>query len=199
MNFEQLLSWARAIITEDGGCKVSAATPVGRPHSDAEVPSSIRRSGTVIYYKCSGPNHMTRNCTAGGVRHPEGSDGARRFGRKQQCFRCDKIGHISSECQGNVEEGRQRQPSFWANEKPAVACCKSAHRRESTALVDTGCSQTLVSKAVCRRWRQKEVGVLNTVGRTPLFLSLSLPFFSHFSSITIKHLQMNQISGLNNP
>lgn len=37
---------------------------------------------------------------------------------------------------------------------------------ECTALVDLGCSQTLVSKAVCRCWRQEEVGVLTADGRT---------------------------------
>ena len=68
MNIEQLLTRVRAIMTDDGGCEVSAATSVGQPHSDAEVPYSIRRSGTVICYKCSGLNHMARNCTAGGLR-----------------------------------------------------------------------------------------------------------------------------------
>ena len=35
------------------------------------------------------------------------------------------------------------------------------NRRECTALVDSGCSQTLVSKAVCHWWRQKEMGAIN--------------------------------------
>ena len=39
-------------------------------------------------------------------------------------------------------------------------------KRERMALVDSGCSQTLVSKAVCHWWRQKEVGVLTTDRRT---------------------------------
>ena len=68
MNVEQLLTRARAIMTDDGGCEVSAAASVGQPHSDAEIPSSIQCSGTVICYKCSGPNHMARNCMARGVR-----------------------------------------------------------------------------------------------------------------------------------
>ena len=38
--------------------------------------------------------------------------------------------------------------------------------RECMALVDSGCLQTLVSKAVCRWWRQKEVGMLMADGRT---------------------------------
>lgn len=37
---------------------------------------------------------------------------------------------------------------------------------ECTALVDSGCSQTLVSKTVCRCWKQEEVGVLTADGKT---------------------------------
>ena len=113
MNVEQLLTRARAIMTDDGGCEVSAAASVEQPHSNAEVPSSIRCRGTVICYKCSGPNHVARNCTARGVTRPEGSDGARNFGRKQRCFRCNKIGHISSECQGNAEREKALAPAFF--------------------------------------------------------------------------------------
>ena len=55
----------------------------------------------------------------------------------------------------------QCQPSSWASEKTAIACCKVlVNGREFTALVDSGWSQMLVSNAMCRRWRQKEVGVL---------------------------------------
>ena len=38
---------------------------------------------------------------------------------------------------------------------------KSARR-----LIDSGCSQTLVSKAVCRFWKRKSAGVLTADGRT---------------------------------
>ena len=68
MNLEQFLTRAKAIMINDGGCEMSATASVGWPHSDAEVPSSIQHSGTVICYKCSGPNHMARNCMVGGVR-----------------------------------------------------------------------------------------------------------------------------------
>ena len=38
--------------------------------------------------------------------------------------------------------------------------------QECTALIDSGCSQTLVSKAVCRFWKRKSAGVLTANGRT---------------------------------
>ena len=38
-------------------------------------------------------------------------------------------------------------------------------RQEYTALIDSGCSQTLVSKAVCRFWKRKSAGVLTADGR----------------------------------
>ena len=37
--------------------------------------------------------------------------------------------------------------------------------QECTALIDSGCSQTLVSKAVCRFWKRKSAGVLTADGR----------------------------------
>ena len=38
--------------------------------------------------------------------------------------------------------------------------------QECTGLIDSGCSQTLVSKAVCRFWKRKSTGVLTADGRT---------------------------------
>ena len=38
--------------------------------------------------------------------------------------------------------------------------------QECTALIDSGCSQTLVSKPVCCFWKQKSAGVLTADGRT---------------------------------
>ena len=168
INVEQLLTRVRTIITDDGGCKVSGAAFVEQPHSNAEVPSSIRRSGTVICYKCSGPNHVARNCSVGGVRRPEVPDGARKFDREQRCFRCNKIGHISS------VPGRRRRgegvsasllPEQVKNWQLPIAKVL-VDGRVCMALVNSGCSQTLVSKAMCRRWRQKEVRVLTADGRT---------------------------------
>ena len=37
--------------------------------------------------------------------------------------------------------------------------------QECTALIDSGCSHTLVSKAVCRFWKRKSTGVLTADGR----------------------------------
>ena len=63
--------------------------------------------------------------------------------------------------------GCQHQPSSRASKKPAIACCESACRQ--TRIHGSGgfwMLKTLVSKAVCRRWRQKEVGELTNDGRT---------------------------------
>ena len=38
--------------------------------------------------------------------------------------------------------------------------------QECTVLIDSGCPQTLVSKAVCRFWKRKSAGVLTAGGRT---------------------------------
>ena len=38
--------------------------------------------------------------------------------------------------------------------------------QECTALIDSGCSQILVSKAVCCFWKRKSTGVLTVDGRT---------------------------------
>ena len=54
----------------------------------------------------------------------EGSIGARKFGCEQQCFQFNKIGHISSEYQGNAEGEKAS-----ASEKLAIACYKSARQQ----------------------------------------------------------------------
>ena len=61
----------------------------------------------------------------------------------------------------------QHQPSFQASEKLAIVCYKSARQRTRVhSSVNSGCSQTLVSKAICCWWRQEEVGVPTADGRT---------------------------------
>ena len=47
---------------------------------------------------------------------------------------------------------------------PSMKVCVDG--QECTVLIDSGCSQMLVSKAVCRFWKQKSAGVLTTDGRT---------------------------------
>ena len=124
MNVEQLLTRARAIMIDDGGCEVSAATSVGQPHLDTEVPSSIRYSGTVICYKCSGPNLMARNCTSRGVRK------STEIWPWTKVFNVIKLGTFHKSAR-ETPKGRRRQhePSSWSSEKLAIACCKSVHQQ----------------------------------------------------------------------
>ena len=57
MNIEQLLTQSRAVMMDDEGYQVSAAASVWQPYFDAEVSPAKLRSGTIICYKCFGPNH----------------------------------------------------------------------------------------------------------------------------------------------
>lgn len=103
----------------------------------------------------------------------EGLYGRMPRGQKFHCeiqgFRCNKLGHVSSESQGNAQR-EMSAPVFSLPEQvktkklPAIKVFVDG--QECTALVDSGCSQTLANKAMCRYWRQKEVRVLTADGRT---------------------------------
>ena len=83
-------------MTDDKGCRKSVSASTGQAYSDSN-------SKTFNCYKCSGPNHMGKDCMQ---ECQERSDSlVQKFHREKQCFMCDGLGHVSSECLGNTQRG----------------------------------------------------------------------------------------------
>jgi len=93
MTLGELVDRVRAIMadTEQPEEVVAATKP-------APVPAEARRN-EVVCYKCSGPNHLSRDCLQG--RSDAAFEQSSRRLRTIRCFRCKKTGHIASECSGN--------------------------------------------------------------------------------------------------
>ena len=84
-------------------------------------------------------------------------------------FRCSGLGHIASQCQGNAKRGGGISISLLPdrlNTKKFPSMKVQVDGQECMALINSGCSETLVSKAVSRFWKQKSAGVLTADGRT---------------------------------
>ena len=86
-----------------------------------------------------------------------------------RCFRCSGSGHIALQYQGNAKRGGSISISLLPDQLntrklPSMKVCVDRH--ECTVLIDSGCSQMLVSKAVCSFWERKSAGVLTADGRT---------------------------------
>ena len=125
MTLSQLLDRARAILTDSEESEEPVVAAAQRSRTDPEEPPNDRRSSDIVCYRCSGLNHMARNCTqrhsTPSTRHqrvrtspsdkPSGSgDRARSTRREVRCFRCGTTGHIASECQGNAAGDRTLAP-----------------------------------------------------------------------------------------
>ena len=83
-----------------------------------------------------------------------------------RCFSCSGFGHIASQCQGKRQRGGGISISLLPdrlNTKKLTSMKVHVYGQECTALINSGCSQTLLSKAVCQR---KPAGVLTADRRT---------------------------------
>ena len=75
--------------------------------------------------------------------------------------------HIALQCQGKRQRGGGISISLLPdrlNTKKLPSMKVHVDGQECTALIDSGCSQTLVSKAVCHFWKRKSAEVLTTDG-----------------------------------
>ena len=107
--------------------------------------------------KCDGPNHLARDCLLQHKPIPA------------LCYKCKKQGYSLW-----VSGKRIRGWNFGASFSPKTSVnmalpTVSVHinGKKHTALVDAGCTQTLVHKLCCQMWERKEAPMI-TVGESSL-------------------------------
>ena len=102
-----------------------------------------------------------------------------------RCYRCQKKGHVASRCPGNEVRGREvstiLSPHRLKEVLPVIKVQIDGVDR--TALVDSGCSSSVVSGSICQPKRQKRTTILTAGGKC---------LFSHgVGSITLKVTNRN--------
>ena len=164
MSAEQILTRARAVMTDNEGPAELAAAFTRQTPSESKARSDDKKFAC---YRCGGPNHMAKDCLQDRQETPDSQMYKVRC--KICCFRCSGLGHIVLQCQGNAKGGGGISISLLPdqlNTRKLPSMKVRVDGQECTALIDSGCSQTLVSKAMCRFWKQKSAGVLTADGRT---------------------------------
>ena len=100
--FDDIVSRARAILMDDGeavGLELAAVTQQPR-----EVIQPAKQENCVVCHKCSGVNHMAKDCLLG--RQPVKRERVRRLRNSMRCFRCNQPGHFVAECPEKNAEDR---------------------------------------------------------------------------------------------
>ena len=93
--------------------------------------------------------------------------------RSVLCYRCKQRRHIARNFLGQEAEGQDlgtillSSPPQSPLNRALSTMTVLIDRMRCTALVNTGCMQTLICKACCQAWERKEVHML-TVGRSVL-------------------------------
>ena len=161
---EQLLTLVRAVMIDNEGPAELAATSTRRTPSESKVYSD---DGKFACYRCGGPNHMAKDCLQDRQERPDSQ--MRKVRCETPCFRCSGLGHIALQCQENAKRGGGISISLLPDRlttKKLPSMKVHVDGQECMALIDSGCSQTLVSKAVCHFWKRKSTGVRTADGRT---------------------------------
>ena len=128
-------------------------------------------------YRCGGPNHFSRDCRCRSSTKDTPDQRAR---TRMHCHRCDKLGHIARNCPGKRARGGRHSASLLPKSPlskalPAVGVRINGCKR--SALIDTGCTQTLVRKACCSAW-EKKVPVLTVGGGSLVCCGVSVVHIS---------------------
>ena len=151
----EILARARAILKDSLTGTESAAAAAQLPGRQEKGVTALRRC-----YVCQEPNHMAQDCPRW--------HGSPRSPKILICYRCKRQGHIARNCPGN-----ERVFSTSLSPRPHMngalpAVSVQIDRVRQTALVDTGCTQTLVHKPCCQMWKKKQVPLLVVGGNSSM-------------------------------
>ena len=154
----EILARARAILKDSLTGTESAAAAAQLPGCQEKEATALRRC-----YVCQEPDYMARDCPR--------RRGSPRPSKTLICYRCKRQGHVAQNCLGKRARGRvfcaSLSPRPHLNGAlPAVIVLIDGVRR--TALVDTGCTQTLVRKPCCQTWKKKQVPLLVVGGNSSM-------------------------------
>ena len=107
------------------------------------------KSGSIsnmICHRCNSKSHIAKDCQKCGTR-----------------FLCSKIGHWARDCLGN-ETGQGISASHLPHEDVNAALPAASiyvDREKCSALIDSGCSQTIIDADQYRPWRRADVDVMS--------------------------------------
>ena len=96
-------------------------------------------------YKCGGPNHFARDC-----RQPRGK--SRRALPEIRCYQCQQQGHVTSRCTGKLGKGREAGTTLSPHKLEEVLPVMKVkvNGMDRLALVDSGCSSSVLSGMLCQ-------------------------------------------------
>ena len=106
-------------------------------------------------YKCGGPNHFARDC-----RKPGGK--SRRALPEIRYYQCQQQGHVASRCPGKLGKGREAGTTLsqLKLEEVLPVMKVKVNGMDRIALVDSGCSSSVVSGMLCRPEVWKSTAIL---------------------------------------
>ena len=147
MTLYQLRSSGRAILVENHNPADPIVTAVQHLHTDAVEQTADQNGGNLVCYPCT--NHLGNGCIQG--RATRTNNWVRCLCQRLWCFRCQRMGHFAPVSKKRLRRkdasaSLPRQANIEA--LPLIELLADGWR--CTALVDIGCSKTLMYKSECR-------------------------------------------------